>query len=81
MGPDGRRGHPRRDQLPVYSDGLFEVDGGGAILGQDGLLAMVAASYRDGGSFVMDDLLGGIGSLSRGCSFADDICLIMQERC
>jgi serine phosphatase RsbU (regulator of sigma subunit) len=71
-----------RDQLLVYTDGLFEVaDADGAILGQEGLLEMVGASFRDSGEFMMNDLLGGIRRFSRDRSFTDDICLIALELC
>jgi serine phosphatase RsbU (regulator of sigma subunit) len=69
-----------RDQLLIYTDGLFEVaNAEDEILGQEGLLSLAAANKGKSGEQLMSELLSKARLYSRQQRFSDDVCLLVIE--
>jgi sigma-B regulation protein RsbU (phosphoserine phosphatase) len=69
-----------QDSILLYSDGLFEIRGAGdEILGQDGLLALVAKRMDSSGEFLVRELVREVVGFSPEGKFEDDVCVVALE--
>ena len=70
-----------RDQLFLYTDGIYEVEGpGGQEFGLDRLLAAVRQRANLNGVQLLDDVLMESRRFSATGEFTDDVCLVSAER-